>query len=233
MATLPRRIEESHTDRLYNGDRMLRDEFHRIYCEMRADYRAELIGGIVFEPSPVSYFHGTHHGLLAYLLGAYVASTRGTEMAGNATLILSEEDEVQPDLMLRISQACGGRSVITKDGYIEGAPELVAEVAYSSRAIDLHLKKERYALAGVGEYIVACLKPKGVFWFDLRGGSELQASRRGVVCSRIFPGLSIHAKGLLDLNYELTGDAIERGLKSAEHHKFVVSLADIAEQRHE
>lgn len=225
MATASRRLSKPHLRRLYNGDRMMRDEFHRMYCEMPEDYRAELIGGIVFEPSPVSYFHGTHHALLAHLFCTYAASTPATEVADNATLILSEEDEVQPDLMLRISQERVGRSRITKDGYVEGAPELVAEVAYSSRAIDLHLKKERYALAGVTEYVVVCLSPKKVFWFNLRGSAELKVDSKGVFRSAIFPGLWIHEKGLLGLDYKRTTATLQRGLETAGHEQFVARLA--------
>jgi hypothetical protein len=36
-----------------NGDHMKQPEFHRLYSSMPEDYRAELIGGIVFEPSPL------------------------------------------------------------------------------------------------------------------------------------------------------------------------------------
>ncbi len=229
MATGARSLEEPHPVRLYNGDCMMREEFHRIYDQMPEDYRAELIAGIVFEPSPVSYGHGTCHSRLTYLLETYSASTFGTEVAGDATLILGDEDEMQPDLMLRITDTHGGQSHITEYGYIAGAPELVAEVAYSSRAIDLHLKKERYALAGAVEYIVVCLNPKCMYWFDLRSGTQLRPDSKGVFRSRIFPGLWIHEKGLLDLDHGPTSRALEHGLKTAEHGMFVAALAAAAQ----
>ncbi|HEY9869426.1 MAG TPA: Uma2 family endonuclease [Candidatus Obscuribacterales bacterium] len=151
MATVSKRVEEPHGARLYNGDCMRQAEFHRLYCEMPEDYRAELIGGIVFEPSPVSNFHGTGHADLGYLLKSYSVATPGTKVGVAVTVILSDEDEVQPDGVLRIAQECGGKSSVSPEGYITGPPEMVAEVAYSSRAIDLHLKKARYALAGIVE----------------------------------------------------------------------------------
>lgn len=43
MATAFRRLSKPHPRLLYKGDRMRRDEFHRMYCEMLEDYRAELM----------------------------------------------------------------------------------------------------------------------------------------------------------------------------------------------
>ncbi|HEY9868020.1 MAG TPA: Uma2 family endonuclease [Candidatus Obscuribacterales bacterium] len=225
MATAPRaRREDLELIPLHNGDRMNRQEFHNAYCQMPERYRAELIGGIVFEPSPVGYSHGTNHASLSWLFKAYVMRTPGVEVADNASVFLSEEDEVQPDLFLRTTEACGGTSHLTADDYVEGAPELVAEVASSSRAIDLHLKKERYGLAGVIEYLVLCLRPKQIYWFDLKRQTELKADEEGIFRSEIFPGLWIHGEGLLKLNDRLSAQTLNRGLRSAEHRDFVSRL---------
>jgi Uma2 family endonuclease len=226
MASVPRRVpEKGDPVQLHNGDRMLREEFHRAYCGMPDDYRAELIGGIVFEPSPLGYAHGENDVRLSFLFELYSIETPGTGVAGNATVMLSEEDEVQPDLLLRITEELGGRSPVTSDGYLKGAPELVAEVAHSSRAIDLHLKKERYARAGVLEYIVMCLKPKQIYWFHFAGKAELEAGRDGVFRSVVFPGLWIHGHGLLHGKRKLTLNTLNRGLQSPEHRTFVSELA--------
>ncbi len=48
----------------------------------------------------------------------------------------------------------GGQSQLDEDNYLEGAPELVAEVAASIASIDLHDKKRIYRRNGVQEYIV-------------------------------------------------------------------------------
>lgn len=102
--------------------------------------------------------------LLSALLAAYSAGTPDTEALSEATVILGNEDEVQPDLLLRMRPEVGGATSDDYDIYINGAPELVCEVAYSSRAIDLHLKRKRYAKAGVREYFVLCLQPKQIHW---------------------------------------------------------------------
>jgi len=129
---------------LRNGDLLMRSEFHSLYTKMPTEYRAELLGGIVFEPSPVSWLHGEHHSQLNLLLRTYAINTPEVAVGDNTSVFLSDEDEVQPDLVLRVTDNRRGKSRMTASGFIEGAPELVAEVAYSSRALDLHLKKNRY-----------------------------------------------------------------------------------------
>jgi len=46
-----------------------------------------------------------------------------------------------------------GQSRISQDDYIEGAPELIVEIAASSAAYDLHDKQEAYRRNGVQEYL--------------------------------------------------------------------------------
>ncbi len=48
----------------------------------------------------------------------------------------------------------GGQTTISEDDYIEGAPELIVEVAASSAAYDLHDKLKVYQRNGVKEYLV-------------------------------------------------------------------------------
>ena len=55
-------------------------------------------------------------------------------------------------------QALGGQTRI-EHGYIVGAPELMIEIARSSRSYDLNEKKTDYERAGVLEYVVIELDP--------------------------------------------------------------------------
>ncbi len=71
-------------------------------------------------------------------LGVYKAATPGVGLADNATVRLDAENEPQPDALLRME--IGGQSQITADDYLEGAPELIVEVAASSASYDLHEK---------------------------------------------------------------------------------------------
>ncbi len=203
---------------------MLRQEFHGLYTMMPDGYRAELLGGIVFEPpSPVSYSHGEHHSQLNHLLRMYSIRTPHVSLGDNTSVFLSDEDELQPDLTLRLSENAGGKSTLSDKGFVLGAPELVAEIAYSSRAIDLHFKKSRYKLAGVDEYIVICIEPKQFYWFDLKGETELKA-RKGITRSMIFPGLWLCGEALLELDDHSADEILARGLKSQEHKRFKMKL---------
>src|SRR4051812_20700667 len=87
---------------LYNGDRMSREEFHRIYKRMPKHFKAELVGGIVYVASPLGMLHGNRHGFLGSVLVAYEANTPGVESGDKATVLLGDQGEPQPDLCLRI-----------------------------------------------------------------------------------------------------------------------------------
>src|SRR5437870_4275574 len=126
---------------LHTGDRMTREEFHRIYQQMPEGFKAELIGGIVYVASLLKRRHGTNHLPLGTLLFTYQGHTPGVECGDNTTILLGEEGEPQPDLYLRILPEFAGQSRTTPDDFVLGAPELLAEIAHSRRAIDLHGKK--------------------------------------------------------------------------------------------
>src|SRR5262249_43328177 len=95
---------------LENGDRMTQAEFHRRYKACPPHVRAELIGGIVYMTSPLRRPHGNYHLKLGLALELYASGTPGVEAGDNATAILGEESEPQPDLALRILPEYGGRS---------------------------------------------------------------------------------------------------------------------------
>src|SRR5438105_3402383 len=112
------------------GDHLTRAEFERRYDAMPQVKRAEVIEGVVYMPSPVRFRrHGGPHLKLATWLGTYEAHTPGVEAADNSTVRLDLDNEPQPDLLMIVKPNHGGRAVISADDYIEGAPEMVAEVA--------------------------------------------------------------------------------------------------------
>src|SRR2546426_11187456 len=96
MATVsPGRGSTGDGNELATGDHMTREEFHRIYAATDDAFRAELIGGIVYVPSPLKRRHGVHHLLLGALFAAYAARTPGVEAGDNATVLLGEDAEPQ------------------------------------------------------------------------------------------------------------------------------------------
>jgi hypothetical protein len=58
-------------------------------------------------------------------------------------------------------------------------------------------KKKRYALAKVLEYLVICLQPAEIRWFDLREGTQLARCEDGLFKSSALPGLWIDDQALL------------------------------------
>ena len=208
---------------LENGDRMTQAEFHRRYETYPDDVKIELIEGVVYMASPLRRAHGKYHLELATLFRLYQEKTFGVEALDNVTTILGEESEPQPDLALRIVAAYG-RSRETADDYIQGPPELIAEVAHSTRSIDMHQKRRDYERAGVLEYSVLCIEEPAIHWFQFQTGTELHADRRGVFHSSAFPGLWIDGEGVLALDHTRAARVLRKGLASPEHGAFVRRL---------
>ncbi len=93
----------------------------------------------------------------------------------------------------------GGASTINADGYIQGAPELVVEIAGSTASIDLHAKKNAYRRNGVQEYLVWRVYDRALDWFSFREGEyvRLEPGASGVIESGVFPGLRLDVAKLL------------------------------------
>jgi Uma2 family endonuclease len=209
---------------MHNGDKMSQPEFSKIYSKISEPYKAELIAGIVYEPPPPTLSHAVSDLDLAALLKHYQAYTPGTQSGHDCSVILSSDDQVQPDSFLRILPELGGQSFNWRRR-IKGAPELVAEVSFSSRSIDLHTKKERYAKFGVREYIVLCVEPSLFHWFNLASGEMLPIDENGVIRSEIFPGLWLDAHSLSDGDTRTALETLSLGLQSPQHKTFADLLA--------
>jgi Uma2 family endonuclease len=212
--------------RLEAGDHLDQATFHAYYTAMPATFRAELIGGVVVVPSPLSWDHGVYHAYVMTWLGTYAIATPGTQTGDNATTILGPTSEPQPDAALIIEPACGGQTGLSADGYVTGAPELLVEVASSSAAIDLHAKRRDYEQAGVREYLVVVLRHHAIRWWVLQDGAyhEIAPDPDGIVRSRVFPGLWLHAEALLQRQGAQVVDVLRQGLATPEHAAFVQRL---------
>jgi Uma2 family endonuclease len=213
---------------LESGDRLSRHEFERRYIAMPHLKKAELIEGVVYVSSPLRFkSHGQPHGDLIIWLGTYKVSTPGVELGDNATVRLDLDNEPQPDVLLLIDERLGGQAKISEDDYIEGAPELVAEVAASSASNDLYDKKRAYRRNGVQEYIVWQILENKVDWFSLQNDEyvTLEADANGVIKSRIFPGLWLDMTALLTREMTKVLAVLQQGLNSTEHQAFVERLS--------
>ncbi|NEO25468.1 MAG: Uma2 family endonuclease [Kamptonema sp. SIO4C4] len=206
---------------LENGDRLSYREFERRYAAMPAHQKAELVEGVVYMASPLRFTtHAEPHGRLITWLGVYQAATPSTAMGIEPTVRLDSDNELQPDGVLLIP---GGRSQLSPEGYIQGPPELVVEIAASSAAIDLGDKKRVYRRNGVEEYLVWQLFEQRLDWFYLEEGVYhcLSPDEEGILRSRIFPGLWLNRSQLLENNLAAVLETLQTGLRSPEHQAFV------------
>jgi Uma2 family endonuclease len=212
---------------LENGDQLDQPTFHARYQAMPEDCRAELIGGIVYMPSPQKVPHSKAQQLVVRWLDEYAEATPGTEALTNNTQILGPDSEPEPDACLFIAPAHGGQVQMDDNEYLHGPPEFIVEVSSSTESIDLHRKKRDYEKAGVREYVVLALRMQQVFWFVRQRGKyrEVPLPRDGIFQARVFPGLWLDAEAMLRNQRSRVLAALRRGLASSEHAAFVARLA--------
>jgi Uma2 family endonuclease len=213
---------------LENGDRLTRAEFERRYEAMPHLKKAELIEGVVYVPAPVRHRqHGSPHAHLITWLGLYAANTPGVEVSDNSSVRLDLDNEPQPDALLAIDPARGGQVRLGDDGIIEGAPELVTEVASSSVSYDPHAKLHVYRRNGVREYIVWHVLEQEIDWFALRHGQyeRMPPDAHGLVRSEVSAGLWLDPAALI--RRDLTGvlAVLQQGLATPDHHTLVARLS--------
>ncbi len=186
---------------LESGDHLSREEFHRRYCQRPDIKKAELIEGVVYVASPMRIrVHDKPNSTIAAWLAVYASHATGIEPGGGGTIYLDADTEVQPDgYLYRVPPPGPDAARIRDDDYLEGAPQLIVEVAASSASIDLHTKRRAYERAGVQEYIVWRTIDEAVDWFRLRGGTyqRVEPDARGVIESAAFRGLRLNVPKLL------------------------------------
>ena len=205
------------------GDHLDQKTFHELYEQTPQDVKAELIEGVVYMPSPLRVQHGDVHGDVMCWLKLYGAQTPAVRAVDNATTILGEFSEPQPDGSLLIRPEHGGQTRIDDKGYLVGAPELIGEVSLSSVAIDLHAKRRDYERAGVREYVVFILREYKVVWF-VRGTSgfvPLDPGADGIFRSPLFGGLWLDADAVLRGETAQVQRVLHQGLASPEHAQFL------------
>lgn len=213
---------------LQAGDRLTRAEFERRYEAMPENVKAELIEGVVYiMSSPVSFGnHGSPHAKVMTWMGVYASQTAGTDAGDNSTVRLDEDNEPQPDGLLRIVDACGGQSRIVEKGYLEGSAELMAEISSSSASYDLHDKRNAYRRNKVLEYLVWRVRDRAIDWFVWREGryERLAPDANGWYKSEVFPGLWLDPAALLAGDMGRVLQVLQQGLASPEHSAFVSKL---------
>jgi hypothetical protein len=122
MSTIERAHLQKTIPPLVAGQHLDQPTFHERYEAMPPETRAELVGGVVFMPSPMRMDHGRERRFVTGWLDRYQRFTPFIEGADGATVKLDREGEPQPDGILFIPAALGGQSDVDADNYLTGAP---------------------------------------------------------------------------------------------------------------
>jgi hypothetical protein len=181
---------------LENGDRLTRKEFERRYAASNIK-KAELIEGIVYVATALRFTsHAKPHSQIVGWLVTYQSMTDGLEIGTETTIRLDDDNEPQPDAVLF---RLGGNAQIDEDGYIVGAPELIAEISASTVSYDLHGKKNAYERNKIKEYIVWRTLDREIDWFVLEDDAyqKLEPDSEGIIHSREFAGLCLNVRAVL------------------------------------
>ena len=211
---------------LVNGEHLSREEFERRY-EAMPDVRAELLEGVVYlMSSPVSRFHGSPHADIIGWLVFYRSQTPGCLVDDNVTFRLDSRNEPQPDAMLTVAEEFGGTARTDADGFVEGSPELIVEIAVTSVRTDARIKKPIYQRNGVKEYLIWRVEDHQIDWFILRNNQYeiLPSGEDGILRSEAFPGLWLDPAAMIALDIARTLQVLARGLASPDHANFVQQL---------
>jgi Uma2 family endonuclease len=212
---------------LRDGERLSRDEFERRYDAMPDGRKAELLRGVVCLASPARRRHGRPHARLLYWLQTYEEATPGVEAADAITVRLDLENEPMPDAILCVEPSLGGQTGISPDDYVEGPPELVAEVSAGTLRHDLGLKLDLYREKGVLEYLVLRAGRREANWFHLEGATyeRIEPGEDDILRSIVFPGLWLDPRALFRGDLRRLREVVIDGTSTPEHARFVERLA--------
>ena len=95
--------EKEKVPPLETGDRLDQPTFHARYHAMPNQTQAELVGGVVYMLSALKMPHGRYHMLLNLWLAEYWRNTPGTDALDNASVLLGNQSDMQPDACLLLA----------------------------------------------------------------------------------------------------------------------------------
>jgi putative restriction endonuclease len=159
-------------------------------------------------------------------LGSYSAATLHTDVGAHPSVRLDPINEPQPTAALILSAGVGGQTRVSPDDFLEGGPELVAEVAADRASIDLNARLRLYGRNNVREYLVWRVRDAAIDWFVLRQGryDPLPLGADGVYRSETFPGLWLDAAALVRTDIPAVLRTLQQGVTSPEYAAFVALL---------
>jgi len=210
---------------LVTGERLTVEEFLRRWEDLPDLKNAELIDGVVYVPSPVSLDHGTFDFLIHWWLAHYAHATPGCKGGSNSTWLMMGSAP-QPDAYLRVLPSHGGQSG-NAGSLGAGAPELAVEICVTSSEVDFGPKLALYQRAGVLEYITVEQFGPRMIWRVLENGAYIAQTlpADGILRSQFFPGLWLDAAAFWANDGAKMLAALNAGLASEDHRKFVERLS--------
>jgi Uma2 family endonuclease len=109
----------------------------------------------------------------------------------------------------------GGQSRISEDDYIEGAPELIVEVAASTASYDVHDKLRAYRRNGAREYMVWLTEEQALRWYRLEEGEyrQQEPDAEGRIKSGVFLGLWLAVEALLAGKMAVVLQELQQGIE--------------------
>ena len=223
MSTVERPEVRMHPP-LIEGQRLDRATFHERYAAMPPETRAELIGGIVYMSSPAGLGHVERNDGGARVPDPLRAVHDGRDGS------LQLDDDPRPPRRGSARRDAPHLAGIWRTGpvagqYLAGGPQLVVEVAHTTRAKGLGPKLREYERAAVREYVVATARPNDVLWHARRGDHLVRVppGEDGIFRSEVFPGLWIDPAALLCRDLPALFATMDRGLATPEHAALVES----------
>jgi len=177
---------------------------HYTWADYRSwpdDERWEIIGGVAYAMSPGP---GSRHQIISMQLSVgldrHLKGKPCRVFAAPMDLKLSDEDIVQPDLMIVCESAQIRRT------HIEGPPRLVVEiVSLHSHLRDRNLKMQLYARSGIAECWIVTPFPYLVEVFELKDDYYRlwkAFGRADTLRSPAFPDLSLELESVFDFPIE-------------------------------
>ena len=165
------------------------------------DQRWEIIGGDAFDMSPAPLTrHQAIVGELHLQIATFLKSHKCKAFVSPTDVKLSEEDVVQPDLLVVCDQTQVKRT------HIEGPPALVVEVVSEATLVHDRVHKFRlYARAGIPEYWIVTPYPHLIEVYELRGEHYVLSggySENEAVLSRSFHELALDMRRIFDFPLE-------------------------------
>jgi Uma2 family endonuclease len=171
------------------------------YRSWNDDKRWEIIDGEAFDMTPAPLVrHQIVSANIEALLRAYFMKRKCQVLDAPVDLKLSEDDVVQPDLLV----VCDPKQILPT--HIEGPPSLVIEIlSPSSQVQDRVRKMKLYARAGVPEYWIVTPSPPLIEVFTLAGEAYRLAGGyedRHTLKSPSFPDLEMPLHDVFDFPIE-------------------------------